>query len=645
MNHSKISFLLTLATSSAIVAQLPVSSTLARGEQQLTSNYTNVLTHGYGSWRLAAPREVLPSGPVGTYPTAQVAYATYMDKDSLNRDALMFRRSIDGGRTWQAPQTLYSIVTGEIVDTNEMRLVAFEHEVYVVFASNAHALASGQGCWAMGSADQGQTWTAPVLLSTGVLSSLFDVDEVNAAVGQTTLGGPGSLHVVYEADHAVPVSGIEDIYYTQWTISAGALVPVVAELRLNFAVPATTHDVNFTSIAAQGPLVHIAWSDNRSLGGASQYDYFSMTSRQNGIDFATTTEFRHTQFTGPITWAAPRRPQVAVDIPNAYTFMEHGQQGKDDVYMDWSDDLGQTFLYTGVRVNTATLGSAGDIDDMLVTASGNRVAVLYVDDRLNGANNNDNNQAIVSVSRNGGMDFVNATHVEVPLSLLDPNPIFGIEMVGDLIACVYETRCGSGQEDLGLSLSSDGGVSFTHYNVTQFGQCGLRANTTDVDNPRMVLTQNGDCIAAWIDDRSPLQSGLGNAANHVYTTGIHYPQLLDQTAAFQGLRFQDASPTTAGDLVMVVISGTGTATPWVLDNLGFSVNVTYDFWTGAAIGGAFALPPGPPNLNLGVTDGTGAYQFAAIPNLTQFLGLPFWAAALTIGPGTFREFTDPIRFQ
>ena len=83
----------------------------------------------------------------------------------------------------------------------------------------------------------------------------------------------------------------------------------------------------------------------------------------------------------------------------------------------------------------------------------------------------------------------------------------------------------------------------------------------------------------------------------------------------------------------------------MLDGLGFSVNLSYDFWTGAAIGGAFALPPGPPNLNLGVTDGTGAYQFAAIPNLTQFLGLPFWAAALTIGPGGFREFTDPIRFQ
>ena len=79
--------------------------------------------------------------------------------------------------------------------------------------------------------------------------------------------------------------------------------------------------------------------------------------------------------------------------------------------------------------------------------------------------------------------------------------------------------------------------------------------------------------------------------------------------------------------------------------MGFSLNLTYDFWTGAAIGGAFSLPPGPPNLNLGIIDATGAVQFAGIPNITQLLGLPFWAAALTIGSGGFEKFTDPIRFQ
>ena len=51
--------------------------------------------------------------------------------------------------------------------------------------------------------------------------------------------------------------------------------------------------------------------------------------------------------------------------------------------MDWSTDLGISWLATGVAINTATLGAAGDIDGMLVTAQDQRVVVLYVDDRLN----------------------------------------------------------------------------------------------------------------------------------------------------------------------------------------------------------------------------------------------------------------------
>lgn len=647
MNRTALSTLSTLALAAAAsqlaAQQLPRSSTLPRGEVQANDFHIDVNVQGWGTWRVAAPRERLPAGP-GMAPTANVAYATYMDQNAQGADTIEFRRSIDGGYTWQAPQTIYTLAGAEIWDAAETRLLAHGNEVYFVFASNAHNLGGTQSCWAMASGDQGQTWSAPILLSTGSLSNLYDVDEVNAAVSTQNIGSQGYLNVVFEADYSTPASGIEDLYYAQATLQNGQLVTTIPQLRLDTAVPPTTTDVNFTAIAADGPCIHIAWTDNRSGGGANQYDYFSLTSRANGADLGTVTEYRHTQFVLPLSWAAPRRPQVAVDLPNVYTFMEHAQNGQDDVWMDWSQDLGLSWVATGVAINTATLGGAGDVDDMFVVAHDQRVAVLYVDDRLNGTNNNNNNQAIVSVSHNGGLDFAMGTHVEVPLSLLDPNPIYAIDMVGDLIACLYETNCAAG-EDFAVSLSSDGGATFKHYNVTNFGGCGTYPGGVDVDDPRMVLTQNGDCVMTWIDDRTYQSTGGGNSVNNVWLTSIHYPQLIDQTAQQQGMRYQDDSPAAAGSLCLVLLSGTGTATPWALDNRGFTLNMAFDFWTNASIGGAFSAAPGPFNLNLNVVDTTGAAQFGLIPNPTQLLGLPFWATALTIGPTGLAKFTDPIRFQ
>lgn len=645
-NHLALFLLSFVATAALAQTPLPPSSSLPRGEFRLTDNYIDVNLHGWGSWRMAAPKDRLPAGPLGTVPTAQVAYVSYLDSDAQGTTSLRVRRTRNGGYSWDAPVTVHTLSANEILSSGETRLVAFEHEVYLVFASNLHNLSStlAQSVWAVGSNDQGQTWTPPALLSTGMLTNLYDADEVNAAVSQAMPGLPGNLNVVYEADYATPASGVEDIFFVQAQIVGGALTITAPETRLNHAVPATSHDVNFTSIVAQGPVVHVCWTDNRALGGTRQYDYFSITSRQNGADFATSLEYRHTQHVAPISWAAPRRPHGAIDLPNVYTFMEYSLTGKDDVFMDWSTDLGVSWAHTGIAINTATLGSLGDIDDFFVTASGGRVAVAYVDDRLNGVNNNDNNQAICAVSYNGGLDFVNGTHQEVPLGTRDPNPIYDVVMVGDKVAVLYETNC-TGAEDFAISYSGDGGRTFTHFDVSQLGQCGTYANTTDVDDPRFAMTANGDCLAVWIDDRGPVGNGLGNANNHVWATGVRFPQLLDFTAQNQGLRYQDDSPVAAGDLALVLISGTGTGMT-MLDATGFTMNLAFDFWTQAAIGGAFALPPGAPNLNLALVGSNGAVAFPAIPNIRQLVGLPFWAAALTISPATgFGQFTDPIRFQ
>jgi hypothetical protein len=655
MQKTLLSFSAVLAATSALTAQFPTSSTLPRGEVRLNGTTLDNNVIGFGHWRTAAPRERIAAGPAGTVPTANVAYVTWAEATPLGQVALKFARTRTGGFTWDAAQTIYTTVAGEAIDGAETRLLCSGHQVFLVYASNGHSLVAGQqALFAIASGNQGQTWTAPVLLSTGSLATLRDVDEVNAAISTGNAAGTPSLNVVFESDYNVPASGIEDLYFVQAELTGGALAITVPQQRLNLAVAERVSDVNFTTIAADGAVVHIGWTDNRQGAGANRYDYFSLTSRLNGTDFATTTEYRHTTFPANLSWGAPRRPQVAVDLPNVYTFMEHSfnlatsVQSKDDVWMDWSNDLGLTFAVTGVAINTATLGSIGDIDDMLVTADDGRVAVLYVDDRLNGVNNNDNNQAIVAISYNAGSDFQLGTHVERPLSLKDPNPIFGIQMVGDMVVALYETNCvtatGSGAEDLTLSLSSDGGVTWTHRDVTSFGGCGLFPSGVDVDDPRLCLTQNGDAIVTWIDDRTILGAGGGNTVNNQWVTSIHYPQLVDSTATFQGVRYQDASPQTAGEVAVLLLSASGTGSQIVLDAFGSNVNLGFDVFTEASV--LIGLTGAYPTLNSDLVGATGSANYPFVPNVTQLIGLPIWAAGLSITiANTAGRFTDPIRFQ
>ncbi|MFK7742665.1 MAG: sialidase family protein [Planctomycetota bacterium] len=615
----------------------PRSSRLPRAETKANEQFVNSAVHGFGGWQLASPRERVAAGPAGTVPTAQVAYLTYLDADAAGVESLRFRRSTNGGLTWGVPQALYSLLPNEVVAGGETRIVASLHDVFIVWASNAHTLAPAeQAVFAVGSSDQGQTWTAPTLLTPAFLTMLKDADDVHAAISRG-VGNVANLNVVFEAD--TPALGNEDIYFVQAEVQGGNLAVTVAETRLNAAVPAQAFDVDFTAIAAHGPVVHVVWCDDRS---GVENDYFSMTSNANGRDWATVSEYRHTNLPS-LSWGSPRRPQAAVDLPNVYTFMEHAQNGRDDVWMDWSQDIGFTWAATGVAINTATLGSVGDVDGMLVEARDQSVAVLYVDDRLNGANNNDNNQAVVAVSRNGGLDFRNGTHVEVPLSSKDPNPIYGIEMVGDTVAALYETHCGSGGEGVTVSLSADGGLSFAHYDVTSFDACGSFPSAVDVDSPTMALTANGDCVLAWADDRTFAGGGGGNAVNNLWLSGIKYPLLVDDTASGQGVTYLGDAPAAAGNQCYVVLSLSTTPNVLTIDGLGNELQIGYDILTEASV---TIADQAFPSINRDAVGADGSVAFPLFPNVGQLLGVPVYALAFSVtAGGTIGGFTDPVRMR
>lgn len=94
----------------------------------------------------------------------------------------------------------------------------------------------------------------------------------------------------------------------------------------------------------------------------------------------------------------------------------------------------------------------------------------------------------------------------------------------------------------------------------------------------------------------------------------------------------------------MLLSASGTASQIVLDTLGTRLNMGFDVFTGASVVIGYSAPA--PTINLDVVGPNGSVDFPFIPNLTTLLGLPIWAAGLTITPqATAGRFTDPIRFQ
>ena len=103
--------------------------------------------------------------------TPQLVYALFPELVA-GAVELQVKRSIDGGRNWEPPVTVYTVNTagGEDLNTGDKGtfILAWGNAVYVTFLTNAHNLAQrGQTLWVVASEDQGLSWSPPLNVSTG----------------------------------------------------------------------------------------------------------------------------------------------------------------------------------------------------------------------------------------------------------------------------------------------------------------------------------------------------------------------------------------------------------------------------------------------------------------------------------------------
>jgi hypothetical protein len=628
---------------------------LPRAEQQLNRNtsYSPVSLVDWDAWYIISPDQALPASPTipGSVPTGRLvhAFVPALDPTIGRIPILAYRRSTDGGLTWEQEQNIFQLQprTEWWAENRSAQYYTDGHKVFAVLNTSAYTNSGTTGVVVVASFDQGQTWQPPQLVTpfaagpnpqyvrskTAMLSSAYVPNSQNETES-------GVFHLAYE----VGQENAEDIWYTAFKLSLvnNQLVfqTVNREVRINTGTKAYTVDCDWPHIAAQGNVVHVCWSDGRLSTNTDpnvDQDTWTRTSKMSGQDLHLLTSRNETNFqtTAPPGWS-PRRPYVAVSIPNIYTFLEHSQGGGDQIYLSYSNDLGQNWNQTIASTNP----TGTDLDGFAFWVDRQDIYIAWRDDRA-GQGNNLNHVYYVH-DRLAGKGFGTPAVTEVPLSVpLEPNTdidaVRNIEVHGQVAAIAVETNCAAsgnatgGGDGVAVFWTADGQKTWNFSNVSSVGAC--TSNSNDVDTPYVAVSAYGDINLIWIDDRDC----ASNACNNTYVAGIRSPYLVDRTANSNGLDLVDGGAFDK-NLALLLISSTG-ATPGLPLPNGMQVNVAIDNLT------VFGL--GFPGAFISVMQSSGTANFPAIPNLGKILGAPVTVSGVMIDNTTlgFVGVIDPITLQ
>lgn len=584
-------------------------------------------SYWYG-WDVFTPRGTPTSSNTGAGLVAsnQLAYVLYMDRDASSVPVFEFRRSLDGGFSWQAPTQMMKLGTGMTWRSEESGGVA---EGSTAFAfTTVYNTANGKAqilLW--GSENQGRTWIGPINVSPSMASdTMFYVlgqrreqfrNNVKAAMGK------GVIHLLYEGSKTwqgstKPRRG--DLYYTALRIQNGALTVVNPEIRVNRNSSIGTVDIDFPDIAVDGSFVFLAWLDDRAMPGKGVWNNcYSTLSTNGGANIGKSTpEYNHTKLAKAM-FTSPLPPRVSLSIPNAYVTMEDARVGTtDSIYLDYSSALGLAFSSVLIANNPV---SRGGIDSHYIASEGNRVVIAY----------HDASGARAVVDDNAGRGIKAGTAMPKTISNSSITSLFKVDLRGKTAAVFYEYN-GTGGESAAVAYTTDAGITWAQANVDD--------RSGDVDENTGAITGNGDIIDCHI------WSNTGNGANQTVVTGFKVPNLENRfKSSGVGFQLTGLDPVYAGKVGILMFSGT-VGNGISFGNMGFSLNIKAD-----AIYGAYLAVLGSSPLQfLAVVDNRGRASWLGIPDYATLLGLDLATVGVVLdqtlsptNPAYFIGFSDPVK--
>lgn len=517
-----------------------------------------------------------------------VAYAEGTDIYAVSSDGQ--------GLNWSAPVRVDGDVTGGRKDLAEGDVAIVGNNVYILWKDERSGATTDE-LYFNYSTDGGATFVGEQLINKTTPAG------TGAIRGWKLAATPnGALDAVYVAFEVDPTGGANEELYIVASVDGGATFG--APVHVPQGVAAGIADPDGFAIAADGPIVHVAWVDNR--GGED--DAFFNQSFDNGATFSADIQL-DTSVGGDVEGA----PQLAINGNTiAVAWQEERPNGSpEELRGAVSIDLGATFGSDLLIGNYAA--TIDDVDNHRVGVTSNGVVVAAWEDNRGGSDD-----IYAATSTDGGVSWNSDTAVSTGGAGF-PRLIEGTD------GCdVIVWTSGSFPNTAEAAISYDSGASWQP-------QVSVSQNTGDVDFAEVAYNDlYGNFIAAWLSDDT--------TANDVYVGGFREANV---TAVGWSDIYNPANPTLQFDCI-----GFGSDTTAIIGlSAGTGPVPTADgrlFGLGPSIG-----PFGGPGFQAPLIMGAGSS--IALPNIFAgggpAAGINVFFAGAGFSAAGLGKLTDTFSFQ
>jgi hypothetical protein len=272
------------------------------------------------------------------------AYVVWADQRDGNLGEIYFKRSLDGGDTWEDDMRLtfadYRATVPSIAISDSVLHVTWEDSRFTYWGQIFYKR----------STDGGVTWSDDMRLTD---DTVYSANPSIAASGSM-------VHIVWEDMR----DGHGEAYYLRSTDGGLNWEP---EVRLTTG----TKDSWDPCVAVAGSVVHVAYMSNVGITGTS-YDTFYKRSLDNGISWSESTRLS-------LDPSNSKYPSIAVNDPDIHVVWEDYRNGQREIYYQTSFDGGDTWLQNDVCLSNCP----GIAYFAHITTSDSAVLVVWSDYRDN----------------------------------------------------------------------------------------------------------------------------------------------------------------------------------------------------------------------------------------------------------------------